>query len=107
LLFEHLHDIQGELRRDVKLYEFAAMLGLDDKTFNHIYNGRRLPTEKQLESIYLRLKDVRFYEAMGKLPPNPRLLYVNRNWGKVPEEWQDAILDIVAEHTDDHRPTKE
>lgn len=96
LLFEHHMHYQHRKRRWVTQKEFADYIGLGDQKYNHIYKGKRKATLELVRLLADFFDDIRFYEAAGFEPPDPRLHLVQNTWKDLPNAVTKQIADIVS-----------
>jgi hypothetical protein len=104
LLLEHFLNWQKDSGERKTLVEFASYIGMSDKQLNHYFTGRRVPGEKIVKLFAEKLQDQRFYDAAEIARPDPKLKYVQRNWGKAPIETQQKIAQLLAPYTTDPIP---
>jgi transcriptional regulator with XRE-family HTH domain len=84
LLFEHYMIYQHKQKREIKQKEFADLIGIDDKLYNHIYRGRKKAGKNVIKQLADFFNDLRFYDAADMPRPDPLLFSLQRNWEKIP-----------------------
>jgi transcriptional regulator with XRE-family HTH domain len=80
---------EGE-HKNVK--QFANYLGIKEKYFNLLWNGKRNPSDKIIQMLTIFFQDTGFYEAVGKERPDERLIYILKYWPDLSEEEKDRIM---------------
>lgn len=98
LLFEHLLEIEHLEGRQISLKEFAQRIGVNDKSFNNVYNLRRQPSQQMVMQLARYFDDPRFYDVMGMERPDPLLEFVIQNWGKTTHDTRKKIKDIIGQY---------
>lgn len=96
LLFEHHMQYQHLKKRVVSQKEFAEYIGLGDQKYNHVYKGKRKASLAMIKELAEFFDDLRFYEAAGYDPPDPRLHLVQSSWKDLPNGITKQIADIVS-----------
>lgn len=84
--------------------QFAEHIGIGEITFNHVFTGRRPPGKKMVVLLAEFFNDPRFYDVTGMARNDPSLQYVQRNWGKVPQDVQRKITDMFSPYTSEPAP---
>jgi transcriptional regulator with XRE-family HTH domain len=95
---------QGEIKTQK---EFADYIGISEASLNHIMSGRREPSRRNIEYLAAYFKDDRFYDCAGLPRPDPKLHYITRHWGDVPEGVQQKIAKEIEKYTTEKAPTDE
>jgi transcriptional regulator with XRE-family HTH domain len=91
---------QGSMGQRKTLEEFADYLNVSRPLLSFWMNGKRIPSEENLEKIASLLGD-EIYDALDLPRPNPHLKRISKLWEFIPEEIQKQIVN-EAEKYDDH-----
>lgn len=70
-------------RKTVK--EFAKWLGVSQSSVSMWWNGERIPQGETIDKLAEKLGP-EVYDALGLERPDPRLVYIQRVWEKLPHE---------------------
>jgi hypothetical protein len=106
LLHEHWTAWEQSLGTGVRKTqeEFADYVGVGKVTFNHVINERRPASKKLIVHFAKFFDDQRFYDAADMTRDDPKLKYIQRNWGKAPPEIRKKVADMFAPYTSDPMP---
>jgi len=86
------------------LKDFSDYLEWGKVSFNHAFNGRRPPSKKLIQHLADFYNDPTWYDVANMIRPDPRLEYIQRNWGKVPDNLQHQIAQMFSKYTTDPMP---
>lgn len=105
LLLEHFLRWQEAEGKRLPAKQFARYIGIGEKSFNLIFNGRRSPTEEQTFLLVTVLKDDRFYELSGHSKPSDTCrIYVDKNWGRLTDKQKLKVAEQISKYTADPVP---
>jgi transcriptional regulator with XRE-family HTH domain len=79
------------------IQDFADYLDVDRPTLSIWMNGKRVPDDRNLEKLAFRL-GLEIYDILGRDRPDPRLIYITRNWSKISEEGKESISKEAAKY---------
>jgi len=85
--------------------QFAEFLGVSQQAASSWMNGTRLPQGDYLRKLADKL-GLEVYDVLGLERPDPFLHYFIKHWEKLPEEAQDALLEIAESYADEDRPKR-
>ena len=80
------------------LKQYADYLGVNNKSFNHIWRDRRLPSQEIADQIYSVTGDAEIYDLAGLDRPDYRLNFIRKNWGKFPDDEKDKVMDMLSKY---------
>ena len=101
LLFEHHKKYEMQIRRTVSQKEFAEYIGIHDKNYNHIINGRRKPSAATLKHLAKFFNDPRFYDAVGVPRSDDELIYIQTSWGRLPKQVREEMYQLTKLYADE------
>jgi hypothetical protein len=104
LLLEHFLNWQRKLGERKTSKEFAAYIGISDKVFNHIFTGKREPTEEQTQLFEAVFQDIRFCEVTGRKPGDRELILLKRKWPQIDYLTRNHIAEDAGIYKSD-RPS--
>lgn len=87
LLNKKYFDLQVQEQRKITIEEFAGLFGAKKSLMTLWMNGKRHPGPEFKARIIERYGD----EAVRAFGEDPRLYYINENWGSASEKIKDAI----------------
>ena len=99
LLFEKFMEYQKNSGQRKTLKEFSEYIGVGQVYLNRLMNQKRKAGEKTIHHLADFFTDPRFYDVAKLDRPEPSLTYIKRNWGKVPNEIKNKIVQEVAQYS--------
>lgn len=88
------------------LNDFADYLGVKRPLLSLWLNGSRKPGIETTIRLS-ELLGLEIYDALELPRPDPRLHYITRNWGKIPDEEKNRIAEGVQKYTTEQAPNDE
>ena len=96
LLLEQFWAWQQKLGERKTAKEFADYIGISDKIFNHIFTGKREPTEEQTQLFEAVFDDIRFCQVTNRNPGDHEFILLKRKWPKMDAETKKRISEYAA-----------
>ncbi len=107
LLLQHFLSWQEAEGKRLPAKQFADFIGIGEKSFNLIFNGKRKPTKEQTYLLVQALGDERFYELTGHTKPSdPLRLYVDKHWKKLDIKGKKEIAEIIRKYVKENPPSE-
>ena len=85
---------QGEIRT---LEEYAEHLGVNRSLLSFWMNGKRVPSEENIDKMSLKLGN-EIYDVLNIPRPNPYKQIVDRVWEFLPEEFQKRFSEEAEKY---------
>jgi transcriptional regulator with XRE-family HTH domain len=85
--------------------QFADYLGVSQQTVSSWWNSPKIPQGDNIRKLADKL-GLEVYDVLGLERPDPFLHYLIKQWEKLPEEAQDALLEIAESYADEDRPKR-
>jgi hypothetical protein len=104
LLLEYFLAWQAEEGDRKTLKEFSDFIGINEKVFNHIFTGKREPTDQQTQLFAVVFRDNRFYEVTNRIPKDQDLVYLNRQLLRMDPNIRKRIMEEVSRYTTEPPP---
>lgn len=106
-LFDKFIEFQKAEGERKTLKEFAAYIGIGEKYFNLLLNGKRPPSDNVIDTLAEFFRDLSFYDVTGRERPRLRLNYVQKHWDEVEPEDKNRIAELVSRYTDEPIPAED
>ena len=85
--------------------QFADYLGVSQQTVSSWWNSPKIPQGDNIRKLADKL-GLEVYDVLGLERPDPFLHYFIKHWEKLPEDAQDALLDMAESYAKEDRPKR-
>lgn len=100
-LFNQLQEYEKRKGKRTTINDFAEWLGVSRSLASLWLSGKIKPSFDNTILISEKLGN-EVFTILGYSPPDPDLQYIERNWGKVPDDVQHTIIKLISETLQNH-----